>query len=205
MQLLVVAATQNEIKPLMDKQGEFKNVQLDFLITGVGMVATTFSLTQKLMSSNYDLVINAGIAGCFNTDVEIGDVVEVVEDRIYEMGAEDNDNFLSAHEMGLVEHGQVVLRSNHNLNLPLKKVTGITVNKVHGNAASIENAKSLVNPDVESMEGAAVFYVCDMLKIPCVQIRAISNKVEPRNKDNWNIYLAITNLNVDLENIIQQL
>jgi futalosine hydrolase len=45
------------------------------------------------------------------------------------------------------------------------------------------------------MEGAAVFYVAQQEKIPALQIRAISNLVEKRNKDNWDIPLAIKNLN----------
>jgi futalosine hydrolase len=45
------------------------------------------------------------------------------------------------------------------------------------------------------MEGAAFFYVCRQLNVPCIQIRAVSNYVEKRNRDAWNIPLAIKNLN----------
>jgi futalosine hydrolase len=34
-----------------------------------------------------------------------------------------------------------------------------------------------------------------MLQIPCIQLRSISNYVEPRNRSNWNIPLAIKALN----------
>ena len=47
---------------------------------------------------------------------------------------------------------------------------------------------------VESMEGAAVLFVCNWLGIPCYQIRAISNYVEPRDSFKWNIPLALENL-----------
>ncbi|MDB4583087.1 hypothetical protein N9164_08040, partial [Draconibacterium sp.] len=46
----------------------------------------------------------------------------------------------------------------------------------------------------ESMEGAAVFYVCNWLGVSCYQIRAISNFVEPRDSSKWNIPLALENL-----------
>ena len=55
------------------------------------------------------------------------------------------------------------------------------------------------------MEGAAFFYVCLQEKIPFLQIRSISNYVEKRNKSNWNIPLAIDNLNVVLLDIINSL
>jgi len=45
------------------------------------------------------------------------------------------------------------------------------------------------------MEGAAVLYCCEQLGIPCLQIRSVSNYVEPRNRNNWEIALAISNLN----------
>jgi futalosine hydrolase len=45
------------------------------------------------------------------------------------------------------------------------------------------------------MEGAAFFYVCEQTKTSCLQIRAISNVVERRNRENWQIELAIKSLN----------
>ena len=205
MYLLIVAATEAEVRMLKDKQHAFGNVQIDFLVTGVGMVATTFQLTRQLFEKQYDLVINAGIAGAFNRSIQIGDVVEVEEDRFYELGAEDHDDFISADRMGLLATQDVLLKSNHGRSLHLSKYNGITVNKVHGKQTSIDQAIKRVNPDVESMEGAAVFYVCDMLNHKCVQIRGISNYVEPRNKSNWNIQLAITNMNTAIETIIRDL
>jgi len=55
---------------------------------------------------------------------------------------------------------------------------------------------------VESMEGAAFFMACEQFEIPCIQIRAISNKVEKRNTANWDLSLAIKNLNNKVEKII---
>ncbi len=55
------------------------------------------------------------------------------------------------------------------------------------------------------MEGAAFFYACLMTQAPFLQIRAISNYVEPRNKDNWNIPLAIDRLNEVLAQMVNGL
>ncbi len=55
---------------------------------------------------------------------------------------------------------------------------------------------------METMESAGVFYVCLMEKVNFLAIRAISNFVEPRNKEAWNIPLAIANLNRVLFEII---
>jgi futalosine hydrolase len=52
------------------------------------------------------------------------------------------------------------------------------------------------------MEGAAVAYVCERFDVPWVQIRAISNMVEPRNRSAWDIPLAIKNLHFEVLNYL---
>jgi futalosine hydrolase len=203
MKLLLVAATQHEIQPLIN-QRDVLGLNLDILITGVGMVATAFSLGKKLASTPYDLAINAGIAGAFHRDLQLGDVVNVTQDRLIELGAENNDSFISIDQLGF---GESIFESSFDRSFlnSIPKVSGITVNTIHGNAASIAKVNNYVNPQVESMEGAAFFYGCKQMNIPCLQIRSISNYVEPRNRDSWNIPLAIKNLNRELLQLIQML
>ena len=87
------------------------------------------------------------------------------------------------------------LKTSNSVINNLKTATGITVNKVHGNAKSIENIINQFNPETESMEGASFLFACMSENLPCAQIRSISNIVEKRNRENWNIPLAIDNLN----------
>jgi futalosine hydrolase len=54
------------------------------------------------------------------------------------------------------------------------------------------------------MEGAAVFFVCRWLGVPCIQIRAISNRVEPRSKAVWDIPLALENLKNSLQKVLAE-
>ena len=69
---------------------------------------------------------------------------------------------------------------------------------MHGDDQAISQIVHRLNPQVESMEGVACMLACQELGVPCVQIRAISNYVEKRNKANWDIPLAIQNLNHEL-------
>ena len=46
---------------------------------------------------------------------------------------------------------------------------------------------------------------CQNAGVPCVQLRAISNYVERRNKLAWDIPLAIQNLNIELSNFLAKL
>lgn len=196
MKTLVVAATKAELAFLYQhfslQEGDFiEEKKFDVLITGVGMVATAFSLGRHL-SAKYNLVLNLGIAGCFDRNIELGKVVNITQDTFAELGAEDGDNFLTITDLGF---GENTYRSKNHVNTDLLQVSGITVNRVSGNDKNIKNLLKRLNPSTESMEGAAVLYACQQEKIDCLQVRSISNYVEPRNKDKWKIGLAIKNLN----------
>ena len=93
--------------------------------------------------------------------------------------------------------------TKHELGLP--KVNGITVNKVHGAQDSINSIKGKYNAHTESMEGAAFMLFCKFNDLTFHQVRSISNYVEPRNKDAWEIELAIDNLNKTVLEFIKNL
>lgn len=212
MNLLLTAATVGEIQPLIDhfslKEGknEVFNHQVTVLISGVGMTAAAFALGKILASSDFDLAVNAGIAGSFNREIVIGDVLSVQEDIFAELGADDNGRFISLDELGFeTNHVFPIAPAENQSFSSLKKVKSITVNKVNGSSEAIESAFSRWHPDIESMEGAAFFYACSQEKLPSVQLRAISNYVEIRNRGNWNIGLAVKNLNLVLIDFLDNL
>ncbi len=193
MLILVVAATTAEVEPLTKYFGN----KIDVLITGVGMVPTAFAMGQHFTRPKYDLVINFGIAGSFDRSIEPGYVIEVTEDTFAETGAEDDEQFIPMSTLGF---GEVTYKPTTTLeeldnNFFLKKARAITVNTVHGNEASIRKVQGRLNPQLESMEGAAFFYACTQVNARCIQIRAVSNYVEKRNRASWQIGLAIKNLN----------
>jgi futalosine hydrolase len=215
MKILLVAATSSEIEPFLSRlEGSKSPVQRpDILITGVGMVATAYSLGRHLALNRYDLAINAGIAGSFDFNIALGEVVLISEDIFAEQGSEDGENFLSLDDLGFgqikqfpVAHRQTRTSGAAGLNFKrleqIKHIKAITVNKVHGHEFSISKTLSRFKAQAESMEGAAFFYACNQTRTPCMQIRSISNYVEPRNKEKWNIGLAVSNLNEFLYSLL---
>ncbi len=212
MKILLVAATLPEIQPtIVWLEHSWEKVELNFykknnneihiLITGVGLTATAYQLGKTLAQNKYDLCLNAGIAGAFEWQLLLGDIVEVESECFGDLGAEDgNGNFLDIFEMNLLESNNFPFKNkilkNPACQFPdLKKVRALSVNKVHGNENSILNIQKKYASQIESMEGAAFFYVCLHEKIPFAQIRSISNYVEKRNRANWDIPLAIKKLN----------
>ena len=180
--------------------------EIDVLITGVGMVATAAWTSRALIQSPYDLALNLGLCGTFDSFIDLGTVLHVTPDRIAELGAEDGDRFLTLADLDLSGESEFV-----NLDPPsnpeldsLPAVRGITVNTVHGSERTIAAIAARFDPQVESMEGAAFMSACLIHKVPFAQVRAVSNLVEPRNRDAWKIAEAIHNLNVSALRIVDQ-
>lgn len=214
--VLVVAATPFEIEPFIDflKQNAAQKAnplfgqngyEIDVLVTGVGVANTAYQMGKMLAQKNYHLALNVGVAGSFSRKILRGEVVEVISEQYGDLGAEDADgNFIDVFSMGLIDghkkpFSQDKLLNNNGLNvLNLKKVKGLTVQKVHGSTPSIERILKKYTVDIESMEGAAFFQVCITEGVAFAELRAISNYVEPRNKENWLMKEAIENLNKTL-------
>ena len=214
MFLTIIAATPFEISPIHeflkthfeDKKAnifEKNGLTVQILITGVGIPLMAYSLGQYFSFAKPDLAINAGIAGAFpNGNLDIGDVVNVVTERFADLGIEKADGtFEDVHEAGLIDPNEFPFENGILFNPTAKshhflpQVNGLTINKVHGTKSSIAAIRSKYDADIESMEGAAFFLAALNTKVEFLEIRAISNYVEPRNKNNWNIPLAIDNLN----------
>jgi futalosine hydrolase len=186
--------------------GKNKWDQWMLLITGVGMVNTALHTGLTLASYSFNLAINAGVAGVYSKDIPLGTVVRVSTDSIPELGAEDHEDFLNLNALGIFFDEQAPLEMNNRVSAyekdsvfpaewtQLPAMNAVTVNKAHGNAHSIEAFSKKYSPELESMEGAAFFMACKEFGLPYLQLRAISNYVERRDKSGWKMGLALQNL-----------
>lgn len=162
-------------------------------------------------SRSVDVAINLGLAGSFIKDLSIAQVVEVIQDRFGDLGIEEsNGSFTDVHEMELLSgnkfpfaDGWINNDKEHQHNL--RKVRSITVNKVHGHEPSIQSIEAKYRPHLETMEGASFMYACKAMDIDFIQIRAVSNYVESRNRESWQIGPAVQNLNNWCINYFDQL
>ena len=204
MRILIVSATATEIAPLVARlAGSERGHEVEVLVTGVGMVATSARTARSLAQSRLDLALNLGLCGSFDASLAPGSVVHVVSDRMTELGAEDGEGFLTIAELGLLDADAPPYSQGRLLNARppanaalerLPSVHGITVNTVHGSERSIADVVRRFAPQVESMEGAGFMYACLMHDVPFAQVRAVSNFVERRNRSAWKIDEAIGNL-----------
>lgn len=217
--IILVAATEFEILPFLSyckknlgiyEDHIFTNGEsyIHILITGVGIANTTYCLTryltqwEGLITDKPAIVLQAGIAGAFNRELILGEVVEVISETWGDLGVSESDGqFTDVFEMGLLSPENFPYRqgrcwrSGPPFAKDLRQVTGLTVNRVSGEAKEIAAISTKYPCDIETMEGAAFFQVCLLEKVYFTALRAISNYVTPRNKAEWEISLAIDNLN----------
>jgi len=220
MLITIVAATKLELKPLFDhfqpKTGDFiglfvVNNDLHILITGMGMLNTAAHLALYASKYERDFYIDAGICGAFNRNLKIGDVVQISSETYGDFGVENDEAFQDFFDLGFIDKKEDAFQyglcepilSDFHSKINLPKATSITVNKVHGNDKTIKIIEEKYKADTENMEGLAFYYVLKLINKSGIEIRSVSNYVEKRNKDNWNIKDAVTNLNTELFIIIQ--
>jgi futalosine hydrolase len=216
--ILYVTATVSEADALrrkldMKESPELlSNLDISLLVTGVGSVPTAWSLQNWITKNGKpDLAVNGGIAGSFNDQISIGDVVMPVSDCFADAGIEDRENFITLFESGLTSKDEFPFSNGllyadkyytERFSAILKPVDAITVNTSTGSEISRDRLMKKFNPDIETMEGATFFYICSREEIPFLAIRAISNKVEARDKKKWNISLALDNLSEKIMDVL---
>lgn len=213
MKMTLVAATRFEIEPaiaFLENQPLHFKEQWEVLITGIGCMITSHAVTRHILQSKTELLIQAGIAGSFSGSFPPGSVVLVAEERMGDLGVEENGEFRDVFDMEFLNPAQHpfsdgALRNNgisrwSYLNLPLVK--GLTVNEITTDPGRIAQLKNKYSCETESMEGAAFHYVCLREDIPFLQLRSISNFVGERDKNNWQLRHSVEELNVKLLQLI---
>ena len=173
MRVYITAATVGEWMPCFsnisklytEKSNRFK---IYFHQSGVGMMASTFSLTKLITEEKPDLVLQVGMAGCYDTSVALGKVVLIEKEIEGNTGVEENSKWRDLFNLKLEKpnYPPYVKRTLPNphidkLNfLKLKAVTGVTVNEITTRKERIKQLVKKYEPVTESMEGAALHYVC---------------------------------------------
>ena len=120
-----------------------------------------------------------------------------------DLGVKENNLWTDVFDLGFAKANAKPFSNKALINKYCKKINqtktltavGITVNTITTNSSIKDLYIKKYNAQVESMEGAALHYVCNNLNIPYIQIRGISNMVGERNKQKWQIKKAIENSN----------
>jgi futalosine hydrolase len=211
MRVIITAATNGEWMPSFQKinpayTGTNKRFSVGFHESGIGLLASSVSLMKMFVQETPSLIIQVGIAGCFDKKQPLGKVFAVKDDFAGDIGVMENKVWKDLFDLKLDKANDAPYEkkslpnpwlSQYNLlKLPTKK--GVTVNTISTDKNKIDLYSGRYKATLESMEGASLHYMGRDLNIPFIQIRAVSNYVGERNKAKWNMQEAIYNLNETL-------
>lgn len=212
MAILICAATEAEVEPTRRFVNQQKiDDKVQFLITGVGVVAATYSLTKSVGSSRPSLILQGGVAGCFDENIALGTTLVVQNESLADLGVVQDRKFTSLFELGLADedsfpwkNGKLYNVHAHTLQTGLPFADSITVNEITTSNERMMHYKNTLGAVIESMEGAALHYVALMESVPFLQVRSVSNYIGERDKSKWLLQNAIGNLNRELERLLKK-
>lgn len=196
--ILLIAATEMEASPLA---GEGVLQPHELFITGVGPLETAVRLTRRLCEGNggISLALNFGVAGAYPGSGAVMLDLCLAESEVmgdfgicYEESVAPFAGQLAALPIFFLDPGYLAqageILASHGFS-PQKgafvTVNGVTATARRG-AALRDTHKALC----ENMEGGAVARVCAEFGVPCLEVRCVSNLVEERNPDNWQLAAA---------------
>jgi len=218
MRIIITAATVGEWMPGFLNMnvlytGESQRLKVRFHQSGVGMLASAVSLTRLVSEEKPDLIIQVGIGGSFDTKIPLGKVVVVKDEILGDMGVEEDGKWKDIFDLKLEKSSYHPFEkrklpnpwlNTYNL-LKLPELSAVTVNEISTRPERIEQMIKKYGAVIESMEGAALHFICREANIPFIQFRAISNYVGERNKANWKMKEAIDALNDVLVKYVDRL
>lgn len=195
MDIAIVAATDLEIAPFRSMPLPYSKGKIIWATTGVGAIPTTFSISRLIAEHHPSLIIQIGIAGCFDISLPIGSAVAVASEIQADMGVMEDGIYKDVFQMGLTAYDafpyqQGCLNNPHTALIKqsgLTPVKSISVNEISTHPNKIELFHKRYGAQIESMEGAAFHYACLCSHTPFIQLRGISNVVGIRDKKQWNI------------------
>ena len=210
MRIVITAAEEEEI--ITAKQAfnslnreEQNGLDITYLLTGIGTTSTSYRLTKLLSEEKFDLAINVGIAGSFSNDFPIGSVAIIDKEFFGDLGFETFSGFQTLFDYEILDADTFPFKSGALCASEMpsaakealseyKRAIGVTVQTVSGLPEKRRQLEHDFKPQIESMEGAAFFYVCALEDIPFIEIRSVSNEVGERDRSKWNIPLALNAL-----------
>ncbi len=184
------------------------------VVSGIGPVNAAQALTRELEAQRPALVLQFGIAGAYvPAGIGVGAVVCATEEIYGDLGVLTPDGWRSVEETGFpTVPGDPPLYNRFALDPGLVARTAeaaaaatgpfLTGSQSTGVQAVGDALHARTGAVCENMEGAAAAHVCALYDVPFLEVRAISNLVEDRDRSRWKMAAALDALHVAVCSIV---
>ncbi len=217
MKILVTAAEEQELRRAerafdMVKKSKDVKAQVEFRLTGIGAVQACHCVTREVVAAAaagepYNLVVNLGIAGSYDLEAfPIGSAAVISREHFADLGFGSEEGFSDLFQYGILDKDEFPYTNGAlarqllpypHIEKVLEKYgagAGATVQCVTGTQARCNEIVDMYNPQIESMEGAGVYYAALMEKVPFFELRTVSNAVGERDTSKWESKAALDTL-----------
>lgn len=209
-----------QISGIPSYEGKTQANDIIYVVSGMGKTNAAHAATVLIERFSPGLVILFGIGGAYpSSGLEVGDMA-VAEKEVYgDEGFQKSNGFHGTEFIGipLLKRGRKRYFNEFPLDRKLRRKTlesarlvtktasgtFVTVSTCTGTKERAFEFEKKLGAICENMEGAAVAHVCAIYGIPMIEIRGISNIVEDRDKDRWNITLAAENCQKAVMNVLK--
>jgi futalosine hydrolase len=179
---------------------------------GLGAVNTAHALTCALQALQPSVVLQAGVGGAYlGAGLGVGDLALASEEHYGDLGVRTHAGWQSAELIGIpvlkqeasffnrfpldpamvTRAEQLLLDSSwEGVRPALRCGPFVTVQECSGLATLGAERAARFGGVCENMEGAAAAHLCRLYQVPFLEVRGISNLVEDRRREGWNLPLA---------------
>lgn len=195
---LMTDIEEEKIGTLTFYTGVMHDKDIVLLETGIGKVNAAIGATLMIEAFDVEEIIFTGVAGGINEELDLGDVVisrDLIQhdfdtsafgDKLGMIPRMDNSIFKADDEL-------IELAVNAGKKLKGKVVVGrvLSGDQFIASPEKIAFLKKEFNGDCTEMEGAAVGHVCQVLDIPFVVIRTMSDKANSDAHTDYATFMRI--------------
>lgn len=195
---LMTDIEEEKIGTLTFYTGVMHDKDIVLLETGIGKVNATIGATLMIEAFDVEEIIFTGVAGGVNEELDLGDVVisrDLIQhdfdtsafgDKLGMIPRMDNSIFKADDEL-------IELAVNAGKKLKGKVIVGrvLSGDQFIASPEKIAFLKKEFNGDCTEMEGAAVGHVCQVLDIPFVVIRTMSDKANSDAHTDYATFMRI--------------
>lgn len=181
--------------------GELDKTQIVLVKCGIGKVNAA-RVTQILIDKfDIEYIINVGVAGSLNDELEIGDIVigKNLVQHDFDITPWGHKKGYINNEVGryLESSEELIKKCQKIINEDLKemnvKIGTIATGDVFCTSIELKNEVSKeFGADCIEMEGAAIAQVCKLSNIPFIVIRSISDKPNGSNEVDFDKFLELS-------------
>ncbi len=205
--LLIVTAVDAEARAV----GPHDDVRT--VVSGAGRTNAAAATTEQILlcrdRAPFDAVLSIGVAGALpGSDLRIGDII-VASSCIYaEEGIVTSRGFAGMDGLGFPLgdfEGNAVpvdedLLDRLGAAFPIGPVA--TVATCSGTDAAAQTIARRTGAVAEAMEGAAVVHAARRLRVPAIEIRAISNTTGDRKNQRWDLEAGLSAIEKNMARIL---